>query len=450
MIDVHLYYMASSSFEKKLTVISLLYMLDIKFLREDPDRVKKGISAKQADPGLVDRFLQLDKEWRGLTVSLDERRAEQKKLSQVRNVEAAKKNKEEIKKLEERLASAESAREEVLLQIPNLPDDDVSVGKDESANKVLHKWGEPKRFDFKPLDHLELGEKLGVIDTERAARISGTRFGYLMGGAALLEFALVRYAFDVLTDEKLLKKLADKVEKGYSAKPFIPVVPPVMIRPEIFEKMARLEPKEERYYLPKDDLYLVGSAEHTLGPLHMDETIPEEKLPIRYAGFSTCFRREAGSYGKDTRGLLRVHQFDKVEIESFTAPEDSRKEQDFIVAIQEYLMQQLDLPYQVVAICTGDMAGADARQVDIEAWMPGQGKYRETHTADLMTDYQARRLGTKVRRRDGKTEFVHMNDATVFAIGRTIIAILENYQRKDGSVEVPKVLQKYVGKKEIR
>ena len=197
--------------------------------------------------------------------------------------------------------------------------------------------------------------------------------------------------------------------------------------------------------MQRDNLYLIGSAEHTLGAMHMDQTFFEQNLPLRYIGFSTSFRREAGSYGKDTKGILRVHQFDKIEMESFTIPEDSKIEQDFFVAIQEYLMKSLEIPYQVVMICTGDMGTPDARQLDIEAWLPGQNKYRETHTSDLMTDYQARRLNTKVKLKSGKTEFVHMNDATAFAIGRTLIAILENYQQKDGSVLVPKVLQALTG-----
>jgi seryl-tRNA synthetase len=221
-----------------------------------------------------------------------------------------------------------------------------------------------------------------------------------------------------------------------------------MMRPEVMEKMARLEPREERYHIPGDDMYLIGSAEHTLGPLHMDEIIPAAKLPIRYVGFSTSFRREAGASGKDTRGILRVHQFDKVEIESFTAPEDSEAEQDFFVAIQEYLIQSLELPYRLVMTCTGDQGDPDARHIDLDTWMPGEGKYRETHSADLMTDYQSRRLQTRLRRADGKIEFVHMNDATAFA-GRTLIAILENYQTKEGNVLVPKVLQPYVGKEII-
>jgi seryl-tRNA synthetase len=224
-----------------------------------------------------------------------------------------------------------------------------------------------------------------------------------------------------------------------------------MIRPDVFKRMARLDPgqEEERYYLPKDDLYLIGSAEHTLGPLHMDETLKEEELPVRYIGFSPAFRRESGSYGKDVKGILRVHQFDKLEMESFTTPENSRKEQDFIVSVQEYLVQSLEIPYQVVSVCTGDMGGPDARQIDIECWMPGQGRYRETHTSDLMTDYQSRRLATKVKRKNGKTELVHMNDATAFAIGRILIAIIENNQTAEGKIRIPKVLQKYIGKEEI-
>jgi len=209
--------------------------------------------------------------------------------------------------------------------------------------------------------------------------------------------------------------------------------------------MARLEPRDERYHIPSDDLFLIGSAEHTLGPLHMDETLKESDLPRRYVAFTPAFRREAGSYGKDTRGILRLHQFDKVEMESFATSEMGQKEQDFFVAIQEHLMQKLGLPYRVVMTCTGDQGDPDARHLDIETWMPGEQKYRETHSADYMTDYQARRLGTKVKREKG-SEFVHMNDATVFAIGRTLIAIMENFQQKDGSIVVPEVLRPWVGK----
>lgn len=424
-------------------------MIDVHLLRNEPERMKQAIATKNADPALVDKFLALDNEWRELTARLDGLRAEQKKISTARDVAAGKKNKGEIKSAEARIAELEAEREMVWMRIPNLPFDAVPRGKDERDNKVIRTWGEPPKFDFKPKDHVELGEALGIIDTKKAGGISGARFAYLLGGAAMLEYAIVQWVFQTLTNEKILRAIADRAKPGYHAKSFIPVVPPVMIKPEVFQRMGRLEPKEERYHIPSDDLYLIGSAEHTLGPLHMDEVIDEKNLPIRYVGFSTSFRREAGSYGKDTHGILRVHQFDKLEMESFTVPEDSTTEQNFIVAIQEYFMQSLKLPYQVVDICTGDMGGPDARQIDIETWMSGQGKYRETHTSDLMTDYQARRLGTKVRRGDGKTEYAHMNDATAFAIGRILIAIIENYQTADGNIRVPEILQDYVGKKII-
>ncbi|MBI2888828.1 MAG: serine--tRNA ligase [Candidatus Liptonbacteria bacterium] len=425
--------------------------MDINFLRNEPERVKKGIAAKNADQGLVDRFLALDAEWRSITAELDGLRADQKKLSKERNREQGAKNKESIKKLEAAVRELEGKREDVWMHIPNLSSEDTPVGKDETGNLVIKKIGETNKFGFTPKDYMELGAVLDLIDTETAAKVSGARFGYLKNEAALLEFALIQFGLSILTDEKILRIVADGVQKGYSAKPFVPVVPPVMIRPDVMQKMARLEPKEERYHIASDDLYLAGSAEHTMGPMHMDESIKESDLPLRYAGFSTSFRREAGSYGKDTRGIFRVHQFDKLEMESFTSPENGITEQNFFVAIQEYLMQKLGLPYQVVICSTGDQGDPDFRHIDIETWMPGQNKYRETHSADYMTDYQARRLGTKIKRsaKDVKSEYAHMNDATVFAIGRTVIAIMENYQTKDGKVMIPEVLQKYVGKEII-
>lgn len=420
-------------------------MLDIEILRNDPDRVRQAIKDKNGDPALIDKFTTLDQEWRAATAKVEEMRAEQKKLSAARNIEEAKKLKEEIKQTEERMTAAESERLAAWKAIPNLPSADTPVGKDESANTVIKTWGEPLKPDFEPKDHVALGEALGIIDIETAGQVSGTRFGYLKGDLVLLEFALVQHSLKLLGDEKALKAIAEKVRPGHSAKPFVPVLPPVMVRPEVMDKMARLEPRDERYHTSSDDMYLIGSAEHTLGPMHMDQIIPEGKLPLRYAGFSTSFRREAGASGQDTRGILRVHQFDKLEIESFTAPEDSEAEQDFFVAIQEHITQSLELPYRLVFCCTGDQGDPDSRHIDLETWMPAQGRYRETHSADLMTDYQSRRLQTRLRRADGKTEFVHMNDATVFA-GRTLIAIMENYQTKEGNIQVPKVLQPYVGK----
>ncbi len=423
-------------------------MLDVALLREQPDVVRKKLADKKANPELVGSFTQLDSQWRALTQQLDEKRRLQKELSAARKIEEAQANKEEIKKLEEQLTGVEGERDAILKQLPNLADDDVPVGADENENVVVRTWGTPATFDFAVRDHMQLGEALGIIDTQKAAEVSGSRFSYLKGDAALLELALVSHAMAVLTNETILKEIAQSVGFTGSAASFVPVVPPVMIRPEVFARMARLEPTEDRYYIPSDDVYMVGSAEHTLGPLHMDETLPENSLPVRYVGFSTAFRREAGSYGRDVKGILRMHQFDKVEIESFTTKEMGRAEQDFIVAIQEYLMRSLELPHRVISVCTGDMGAPDRRQIDIETWIPSQGVYRETHSSDYVGDYQARRLKTRVKRTSGETELVHMNDATVFAVGRTIIAILENNQQADGSIVIPKVLRPYVGGKE--
>ena len=424
-------------------------MIDIRLLRENPKVVQKSAKDKGIDVN-IDSILNFDKKAHELSLSIQKLREERNKLAKAtssavdkKDIERGKKLKEQLHKEEKNLQKLNIELQELLYQIPNIPAKDVPVGKDETGNKVIRKWGKPRTFDFENKDHLDLGKFLDIIDVAHAAKIVGTRSYYLKGNLVLLEFAIIQYAFSVLTDEKILKNIADRIEEGYSSKPFIPVIPPVMIRPDVFRKMARIDPQEDRYYLSKDDLFLTGSAEHTLGPLHMDETILEKDLPIRYVGFSTSFRRESGTYGKDTRGILRVHQFDKIELETFTTPENSIKEQEFLVAIQEYLMQSLELPYQVVMICTGEMGGPDARQVDIETWIPSQKRYRETHTADLMTDYQSRRLQTKTKRKDGKTEFVHMNDATAFAMPRLLIAILENYQQKDGSIIIPKVLQSY-------
>ncbi len=424
-------------------------MLDIKFIRENPEKVKETCKVKQVVCD-IDRILQLDQERKKLLQDIEGLKAKQNKLGKD-TITEAQALKQQIKAQEPALKSVEEQLSRLLLEVPNVPLSDVPVGKDDKENRVIKTWGKIPAFIFTPKDHVALGQDLDLINTEKASTVTGARFAYLKREAALLEFALVQYVLSVVTSEKILKKIADSVEKGYSPKPFIPVIPPVMIRPDVFRKMGRLteQDKEERYYLQQDDLYLIGSAEHTLGPLHMDEVLEEEILPLRYVGFSTAFRREAGSYGKDMKGILRVHQFDKLEMESFTAPEDSLKEQNFFVAVQEHLMQRLELSYQVVNVCTGDMGKPDARQIDIETWLPGQGKYRETHSADLMQDFQARRLNIKMKRKDGKTEFAHMNDATAFAIGRTVIAILENYQQKDGSVKIPKVLQGYLGKKVI-
>lgn len=425
-------------------------MLDINFIRENTDKVKKAVIDKNLTVD-IDQLLELDKKKRELVSEIETLRAQRNVISKEKNIEKGKEIKSKLNELEPKLAEIDKQLLALMIFVPNVPLSDVLVGKDESENVAIRKWGEPKKFDFPIKDHIEIGQLLDLIDTETASKVVGSRFAYLKNEAVMLQFASIQFTFETLQNQQVIKEIAQKVDAELSDKVFIPILPPMMIKPEVYTKMARLDSvqAEERYYLPSDNLYLIGSAEHTLGPIHMDQTLNEASLPIRYVGYSTSFRREAGSYGRDVKGILRVHEFDKIEVESFTLPEDGAKEQEFIVAVQEYLMQALQIPYQVVAICTGDMGKPDARQFDIEAWIPSQNKYRETHTSDYMTDYQSRRLNTKVKYKDGKNEFVHMNDATAFAIGRILIAILENFQQKDGSVKIPEVLQKYTGFTEI-
>lgn len=427
-------------------------MLDIKFIRENKEIVKEAVKNKRGQVD-IDELLELDKKRREIIEVTESLKAEQNKKSKgpqsPEGIEELKKLKTKFKESEDKLSEIETKFHELMLKVPNIPSGDTPIGLDELANKVVRQVGKIPEFSFKPKEHWELGQELDILDTERATKVSGTRFVYMKGGLAMMEFALTNYALSILTNQDELKKIIKKVKLDVSDAPFIPVLPPVFIKPNVFQKMGRLEPKEERYYIQNDDLYLVGSAEHTLGSMHMEEFLEAGSLPLRYVGFSTAFRREAGSYGKDTKGMFRVHQFDKLEMESFTLPEDSQKEQDFIVAIQEHMVKELGLPYQVVSISTGDMGTPDARQIDIETWMSGQNKYRETHTSDLMTDFQSRRLGIRFKR-NNKSEFIHMNDATAFA-GRTLIAIMENYQTESGTIKIPKVLQKYMnGLKEIK
>lgn len=416
-------------------------MIDVQFLREQTDEAKKALARKRVDPKLVDKFLRVDQNWRAKRAALDSLQAEQKIVSKTlaggKNEEMLSKAqilKDRIAEVTDSLADVEKKREALLEEFPNPPFADVPNGADASGNKVLREEGKKPEFDFAPKDYLAIAENLGLVDLKQAAIVSGSRFNYLLRDAALLEFALIKLAFDVLVENK-----------------FIPVITPVLIKPEVYRRMGRLasDQKEERYHFPKDDLYLIGSTEHTIGPLHMDGIIPEEELPKRYVGFSTWFRREAGSYGKDVKGILRSHQFDGVEMYSFVKPEEGEKELQFLVSMQEKLMQALEVPYRVVEVCTGEMGWTDARQYDIEAWMPGQGVYRETHTADYNTTFQSRGMNVKYKNTGGKSDFVHTLDATAFAIGRTLIALIENHQTKKGTVKVPKALQPYLGKKEI-
>lgn len=426
-------------------------MLDIKFIRENADKIKETCRNKNIDLD-VDQLFKLDIEKREVQNRIDKLRAERNELAKIgkqgkptdEQMKKGKKIKTEIAEIEKKLGIIKSDYKKLIYAVPNIFSDDTPINPDESGNKILRKHGKILEFDFKIKDHMELGKIHNLIDTEKSAIISGARFNYLFNEAVMLQFALIQFVFQTLTDKKIIKKLADKAGNPFDT-PFIPVIPPVIIKSEVMKKMDRFDPIEDRYYLKEDDSLFIGSAEHTMGPLHMNEILSEKNLPIRYIGYSTAFRREAGTYGKDAAGILRRHQFDKLEMESFIQPKYGLVEQDLIIAIQEYLVQQLEIPYQVVIKCTGDMGKQDFRAIDIECWMPGQNRYRETHTSDYMTDYQARRLNIKYKTKNNKKEFVHMNDATAFAIGRTLIAILENYQQADGSILIPKVLQKYMG-----
>ena len=433
-------------------------MLDIRFIRENTEVVKDAAAKKQVVVD-IDHLLKLDDERKRLRQELDAKKAEQNRRSnEISRATGAERQKllEAMRQLKNGMTETEGRYQELLkkwtkllLAVPNIPSLDTPVGSDESGNVIVRKWGEPTKFDFKPKAHWDIGKDLDIIDTEKAGEISGARFSYIKGDLALVQFALITLGLKILTSREELAAIVKKTGLDIATTPFVPIIPPVFMRSDVMGRMARLQPIEERYFFEKDDLVLIGSAEHTLGPLHMNEIIEEERLPIRYAGYSTAFRREAGAAGKDTRGILRQHQFDKLELESFVRPEDGYQEQEFFVAIQEHFMQLLKLPYQVVAICTGDMGKPDHRQFDIETWMPGQEAYRETHTSDYMGGYQARRLNTRLRNKAGTLTHVHMNDATACAIGRTLIAIIENYQQEDGTVKVPEALVPYVGKSVI-
>ena len=419
-------------------------MLDIKFIRQNPKEVKEGAKKKGIDID-VDKLLDIDKKRIEGIQALEDMSAKKNKASK-EIVAAIDENEKkriimEMKeldfnndKLDEKVKGLEKEFNKMMLEVPNLPLKDVPVGKDETESVVIETIGTKPKFDFIPKDYMKLGESLDLIDVKRAAKTSGSRFGFLKGKLVLMEFALVNLVFDKL------------IKKG-----FTPIIPPVMLKPEIAEGMGFLEQKddEEAYYLPKDDLYLAGTSEQSLGGMHAGDIFEGKELPKRYVGFSTCFRREAGSYGKDTKGILRVHQFDKLEMFSFTKPEDSVKEHKLLLEMEKELMKELNIPFHVLRIASGDLGVPAAEKYDIEAWIPLENKYRETHSTSNCTDFQARRLNIRYKEKDGKLNFVHTLNGTAFAIGRILIAIIENYQQKDGSIKVPKALHKYLDFKEI-
>ena len=447
------------SFHHVLLFANIATMLSIDFIRENTSLVKQSAQNKKRDPEIVDELLRADDLRKQLQTKHEGLRAKQNEASpKIAAAKGAERDallasmgliKEEIKGLEQELEPVLLEWDRLIRSIANISAPEVPVGRDESENKVVHTWGTPRTFDFPVKDHVAIGKYLNIIDCEKSGEISGSRFYYLKGDAVLLQFAIINHVFATLGNEKILSEIAQEKKLTISPEPFTPMLPPVIMRREVMRKMDRLDPEEQRYILPEDDQVFVGSAEHTMGPYHMDEVLEEAELPVRYIGYSTAFRREAGTYGKDMSGILRVHQFDKLEMESFTTEENGADEQKLIVGVQEYLVRSLNLPYRLVHVCTGDTGKANYNQFDIETWIPSQQTYRETHTSDYMTDYQARRLKTFYKTKDGARKLVHMNDATAFAISRILIAILENYQNTDGSVTIPEVLRPYMGGRDL-
>lgn len=431
-------------------------MLDIKFIRDNADAVQQNAERKNYKVTIT-KLLELDDSRRELSARADE-------LRERRNANAAKMKggkpeqslidegkaiKTELAELEESLDLVEQDVLKLQKAVPNMALEDVPVGASEDDNVVAKKVGEPTQFSFEPRNHWQIAEQRDWIDKERAAKVAGSRFAYIKGDLVKLQFAIINFVITTLSDEAELEKIARGAGLEHvSFKPFTPILPPLMIRTELYDAMDRLEPRDDRYKLEDDDLWLQGSAEHVMGSMHANEIVTEDQLPLRYLGYATSFRREAGTYGKDMEGILRMHQFDKLEMESISTGDDGLNEHLLMVAIQEYLLSSLGIPYQVIQKCTADIGKPNARGIDMEAWLPGQNQYRETHTADYMTDYQARRLQTRVRRGE-KLELVHTNDATAFALGRAMIAIIENYQQEDGTIIIPEVLRPYLGGREI-
>jgi seryl-tRNA synthetase len=414
-------------------------VLDLKLIRSEPERVKAAL-ARRGAAAQVDELLGLDARRRELLPRVENAQAERKTLS--KQIGEAKQRGEDAEQLmaavqglketiesgKEELERVDAELGKLALSLPNLPDPDSPDGMTEEDAVVLREVGEPPQFDFEPRDHLEIGTALGLIDMERAARLSGSRFAYLKGDLVLLELALVRFALELVRGE------------GHE-----PVVPPVLVREEALEGTGFLPgDRDQIYEVPKDDLFLVGTSEVALAGLHADEILSAEQLPLRYAGFSTCFRREAGAAGRDTRGIFRVHQFDKVEMFSFVEPSQSAAEHERLLAIEERILAELEIPYRVVNVAAGDLGAPAAKKYDCEAWIPSQGRYRELTSCSNTTDYQARRLGCRYRAADGESpQAVHTLNGTAVAVGRTMIALIENRQERDGSFSLPSTLHRY-------
>ncbi len=417
-------------------------MIDLRLLRDDLDAVKAAYG-RRGGVDVLDRVVELDRRHRELLGEVERLRAEHNRAtkqiakSPPDQRPAAIAHARELglraEALEPELTQVGAELQEAAAYLPNLPHESVPEGLSEAGNVVEREVGDKPKLDFEPLDHVAIGERLGIFDSERGVKTSGSRFVYLTGIGVMLELALVHFTLDFL------------MERG-----FVPVIPPVLVRGRAMYGTGFLPTEEHEFYtVERDELYLTGTSEVALASMHADEILRRDALPVRYAGFSSNFRREAGSYGKETKGLVRVHQFDKVEQYSFAYPEDSWDEFQAIRANQERILQALEIPYRVVVMCAGDLGSSAAKKVDNEAWLPGAGRYLELTSASNTTDYQARRLQIRFRG-DGSTRLVHTLNGTACAVGRMIVALLENHQRADGSVAVPEALRPYTGWSEIK
>jgi seryl-tRNA synthetase len=409
-------------------------MIDPRLLRDDPDSIRRSLQ-RRGSPLDLDALITQDAALRAARQRAEQLRAAQKERGrEIASLEGEAKEEaiaqvaelaEDVKRAGDEADRLQAEFDLAFLDVPNLVAEDAAEGLTEEDYQEIRRVGTPARAG---IDHAALGERLGIIDTVRGAKVSGSRFGYLKGLGAMLEFSLVRWAMDHLMTEG-----------------FTPMVPPVLVREEALVGTGFFpEAREQVYEVSRDELYLVGTAEVPLAAYHSDEILSAEDLPIRYAGFSTCFRREAGTYGKDTAGIFRVHQFDKVEMFVFTSPEESPAEHDRLLAVEEKLVGELDLPYRVVNVSAGDLGASAAKKYDIEAWFPGEQSYREITSCSNTTDFQARRLKVRMRTETGN-EVVHTLNGTACAVGRTILAILENHQQPDGSVVIPDALRRYTG-----
>lgn len=417
-------------------------MIDINLLRQQPELIKKTLENRQKDVAILAKVVELDKNYRQALGAVEVLRAKQNQVSKSikakpsdEQIALGKDLKEQLKTLEDNLKKSEEALNSALEEIPNIPSDDTPVGKDDSDNVIIKTVGHKPEFDFKPLDHIDLGEKLDILDVKKAGELSGARFGYFKNEGAVLEMAVMFYAFNKL------------VGKGFQG-----MIPPAMIRSQTEWGCGYTSNKNlfnAAYSIPEDDLIFISSSEHSVVPYHSNEVLPESIFPIKYVNFSPCFRRESGTYGKDTKGLFRVHFFNKVEMNIFTLPDFKISDAMCLemLAIEEEILQSFGLNYQVVKACTGDLPQPNRRMYDTNTWFPGQDKYRETHSCSNCGDYQARRLNTKVKI-DGQNQLVHILNATVIT-DRAVLAIMENFQTKDGSINIPEVLWPFTGFKVI-